>query len=219
MNIDIVIARYNENLEWTKQFPNVIIYNKGKKLDGEYNEIFLDNVGKEGHTYYKHICDNYDNLSDYTIFLQGNPFDHSPNIIAVLHKLINENLFCNTYQIYKYFNEKDYSIFHNNNYEKHLNQLEFDFLSKDLHFTTINLDKSRIYNCDKLDDTFKNIFNVECNHDDVLEFGAGAQFIVSKNKILSKPKEFYENIVKILEYTINPNEGYDIERLHKYIFN
>jgi len=31
--------------------------------------FFLDNVGREGHTYYKYICDNYDNLTDYTIFL------------------------------------------------------------------------------------------------------------------------------------------------------
>jgi len=86
MSFCIVIARYHENIEWSKQFPNVIIYNKGNKLDNDYNEIMLSNVGKEGHTYYKHICDNYDNLADYTIFLQGTPFDHSPNIISNLHR-------------------------------------------------------------------------------------------------------------------------------------
>lgn len=89
MSFCIVIARYHENIEWSKQFPNVIIYNKGNKLDNDYNEIMLSNVGKEGHTYYKHICDNYDNLADYTIFLQGTPFDHSPNIISNLNKYIN----------------------------------------------------------------------------------------------------------------------------------
>jgi hypothetical protein len=50
-------------------------------------------------------------------------------------------------------------------------------------------------------------------------FGAGGQFIVSKNKILKNTKEFYENIVKMLEYSIDPLEGYDIERFHKYIFS
>jgi hypothetical protein len=45
------------------------------------------------------------------------------------------------------------------------------------------------------------------------------QFIVSKNQILKRPKEFYNNIVQMLEYDINPLEGYDIERFHKYIFN
>jgi len=28
--ITIVVARYNENIEWTKRFSNIIIYNKGK---------------------------------------------------------------------------------------------------------------------------------------------------------------------------------------------
>jgi hypothetical protein len=89
MNFCIVVARYNEDIEWCKQFPNVIVYNKGNKLNNGYNEILLSNVGREGHTYYKHICDNYDNLTDYTIFLQGNPFDHSPNIICNLNKYID----------------------------------------------------------------------------------------------------------------------------------
>jgi len=89
MTCRIVIARYNEDIEWSKQFQNVIVYNKGNKLNDGYNEIPLDNVGREGHTYYKHIYDNYDNLADYTIFLQGRPFDHSPNIIADINKYTN----------------------------------------------------------------------------------------------------------------------------------
>ena len=89
MTFCIIVARYNETVEWTKQFPNVIIFNKGCKLPDDFNEICLNNVGREGHTYYKYIYDNYDNLEDYTIFLQGNPFDHSPNIISNLNKYIN----------------------------------------------------------------------------------------------------------------------------------
>ena len=49
----------------------------------------MNNVGREGHTYYKYICDNYENLAEYTIFVQGRPFDHSPNIISNLTKYIN----------------------------------------------------------------------------------------------------------------------------------
>jgi len=91
MNFCIVVARFNEDLEWTKQFSNVVIYNKGDKLTDDFNEILLNNVGREGHTYYKHIYDNYDNLTNYTIFLQGNPFDHSPNIISNLNKYITND--------------------------------------------------------------------------------------------------------------------------------
>jgi hypothetical protein len=84
----IVVARYNEDISWTDQFQNVVIYNKGAPLN-KPNVIPLVNVGREPHTYYKYICDNYDNLEDYTIFLQGNPFDHSPNIIQNVKNLTN----------------------------------------------------------------------------------------------------------------------------------
>jgi len=86
MSICILVARYNENVEWSDQFSNVIIYNKGDKLNIS-NEVLLNNVGREGHSYYKYIYDNYDNLEDYTIFLQGYPFDHSPNIIRDLNNI------------------------------------------------------------------------------------------------------------------------------------
>jgi hypothetical protein len=42
----IIIARYNENIDWTKQFDNVIIYNKGETLHLS-NEIIINNVGRE----------------------------------------------------------------------------------------------------------------------------------------------------------------------------
>jgi hypothetical protein len=183
----ILVARYNENVEWTKQFSDVIIYNKGQQLGNGYKEVLLSNVGREGHTYYKYICDNYDNLADYTIFLQGTPFDHSPNIIANLNK---------------YINNKNMSI-------------EFEFLSeKILH---CNLNGCQYHNGLPLIDTYENLFN-ERKEDMVFTFGAGAQFIVSKNIILKRPKDFYLKIVKILQNEVNPIEGFVIERFHKLIF-
>jgi hypothetical protein len=76
----IVVSRYSEDVNWTKPFgENCIIYNKGKS-DLDYIDkeriILLDNVGKEGATYIKHIIDNYENLSDHIAFLQGYPFHH-----------------------------------------------------------------------------------------------------------------------------------------------
>ena len=188
MSFCIVVARYNEDVEWTKQFSNVIIYNKGNALDNSYNEIFLNNVGREGHTYYKYICDNYDNLAEYTIFLQGHPFDHSPNIISGLTK---------------YINNKELSI-------------DFEFLSEYIHYSSLDLE-SRYWQCKNIHQSWERVFSVNNNNEAVI-FGAGAQFIVSKNKILKNTQSFYENIVKMLEYTIDPLEGYDIERFHKYIF-
>jgi len=77
--VDIVIARYNEDLKWlnNKKFSkyNCIIYNKGVN-DKFYKPpntkvINLKNVGMCDHTYLYHIVTNYDNLNKITIFLPG----------------------------------------------------------------------------------------------------------------------------------------------------
>jgi hypothetical protein len=188
MNICIVVARYNENVEWSKNFSNVIVYNKGDKLNSGYNEVLLPNVGREGHTYYKHICDNYDNLSDYIIFLQGNPQPHSPNYISNINKYINNSVL----------------------------NIDFEYLSE------IVINASLSGGCSyhpglPLIDTYEKIFNERKEHLE-FQFGAGAQFIVSKKCILNKPKAFYSKIVEILQKDLNPIEGYVIERFHKIIF-
>jgi len=85
--LTIVIARYNEPIEWTSgiiKLAKYIIYNKGSKLDYSLPVIHLPNIGREGHTYLYHIINNYDNLSDYTMFLQGQPFDHTPYLECIL---------------------------------------------------------------------------------------------------------------------------------------
>jgi hypothetical protein len=196
MNFCIVVARYNEDLEWTKLLSNVIIYNKGTPLTNDEvgvlnvqrcNQILLNNVGREGHTYYKHIYDNYDNLTDYIFFLQGYPFDHSPNIIP---------------DINKYINNTDLSI---------------DFVSLSEHIIDCNL-QGCIYQAGlPLINIYEKLFDERKEHMD-FKFGAGAQFMVSKKKILQRPKDFYLKIVKMLENDINPIEGFVIERFHNLIF-
>jgi hypothetical protein len=51
-----------------------------------------------------------------------------------------------------------------------------------------------------------------------MSFASGAQFIVSKRRILQRPREFYKNIIEILEYSVKPVEGWAIERLQNEIF-
>jgi hypothetical protein len=190
----IIVARYNEDMKWTRSTTNissnVIIYNKGAPLDKEYREISLENVGREGHTYYKYICDNYDNLEDYTIFLQGNPFDHSPNIVSNLEYL---------------FQIKDILDF------------DFKFLSETLkncsleqcHFSLKPLPLREVYSVlfGERTDKFPFIF------------GEGGQFIVSKSAVLRRPRKFYMKIVEMLQNETDPIEGYVIERFHPLIFS
>jgi hypothetical protein len=86
---DLVIAHCDEDLSWVNHLAwpscNTFIYSKGVEKVGTK----LPNVGREFHTYFTHIVDNYDTLADVTFFLQGWPFDRSSGIVPALHWLQN----------------------------------------------------------------------------------------------------------------------------------
>lgn len=85
--IEIVISKYNENIDWSNNLKSkVIIYDKS---NSDNNHIRLPNIGREAHTYLYHIIKNYDNLPEYLCFLQGNPFDHLN--IENISQIENEN--------------------------------------------------------------------------------------------------------------------------------
>jgi len=189
MKVNIVISRYNEDINWCDPFINICnIYNKGNDLDNKFinNVTKLDNIGRESHTYIQHIIDNYDNLADYTIFLQGNPFDHSPDIINDIHHIINND-----------------------------NNFDFKFLTKSIVSTNLSgcfhHPGLPLIGCHYL------IFgNLLCNLE--FKFGVGAQFVVSKKNIIKRDKHFYEKIILLLESSISPIEGYVFERFWGLIF-
>lgn len=76
-HLEIVIARYNEGLEWTLEEPfsrfQYTVYNKGKNDNFQKENVTtihtLPNVGKDVHTYLHHIVHNYDTLADITMFI------------------------------------------------------------------------------------------------------------------------------------------------------
>lgn len=192
MSFGIVVARYNEDVAWTKQFANVVIYNKGAdKLPAEFNQVRLRNVGREGHTYYQYICDNYDALPDYVVFAQGRPFDHSPNIVAQLNACIES--------------------IENNNVPN-----DFEFFCE--RVLPCNLSGCRCHAGLPLIDVYEKLFH-ERKTNMSFVFGSGAQFVVSKSRILKRPRSFYQKIVELLQHDVSPIEGYVIERFHKLIFD
>jgi hypothetical protein len=78
MSVHVIVARYNEDLAWTNDITHKLtIYNKGEKVEGLTNPVVpLVNKGREGETFLRHIIENYHNLDAVTVFLQGDPFDH-----------------------------------------------------------------------------------------------------------------------------------------------
>jgi hypothetical protein len=187
----IIVSRYNEDISWTKDLSNVCIINKGNdQVITEHEVMNYDNVGREGHTYYKYIVDNYDSLDEYFVFLQGYPFDHSPNIMHNLEVV------------------KNYLLEHKESFCYLSENVIPTNLAGDPHFREGYLPMKEVYYY---------LFNEKKTNLDIM-FGAGAQFMVSRELIMRRPKEFYQKIVDLLGYHSNPVEGHVIERFHRLIF-
>ena len=165
VNFKIVVAKYKEDISWTTSLP-CIIYNKDSSVeDPQY--ITLPNIGREAHTYLYHIVSNYDNLDDYTIFVQGNPFDHSPNLLRNIQNIASANEFPD----FMYLSEHTLSCSSHHG--------EF------------------FYPVDKIPSIheFHTFLFGETPARDFV-FGAGAQFVVSKKLIQHIPKSVYEKLLE-----------------------
>jgi len=77
---ELIVARYKENIDWLNQVPRmkVSVYDKGTDN--------LPNIGRESHTYLWHIVNNYDVLSEWSLFSQANPFDHCFDFLDIFDK-------------------------------------------------------------------------------------------------------------------------------------
>lgn len=109
MRIKAVVARYNEPIDWIENIGlDYIIYNKGNSIDSNLIDqdkvVHVPNEGREGETYLRYITENYYEIPDLVVFLQGNPFDHFPKLFDVLSGDMNtsgmislgSNTFCDT---------------------------------------------------------------------------------------------------------------------------
>lgn len=88
--LDLIVARYNENLNWLRRVPprfRVVVYDKGEPEASATGSKCLPNIGREAHTYLWHIIENYETLADITVFCQGKPFDHASDFHQSLRNL------------------------------------------------------------------------------------------------------------------------------------
>ncbi|MDA0578415.1 MAG: DUF3431 domain-containing protein [Verrucomicrobia bacterium] len=86
-DLELVVARYREDLAWLRRVPpaiRVTVYDKGGDLP---DALPLPNVGHEAHTYLQHVVSRYDSLAPLTVFCQGRPFDHVPDMQRRLKRL------------------------------------------------------------------------------------------------------------------------------------
>ena len=194
----IVVAKYNEDIQWLKMFKEItLVYNKGS-VDNHlfcFQTVQLPNYGRESHTYLYHIIQNYDQLAEYTLFFQGSISDHDP---LPLEHYFQENDF-NGYL-------REYSTDLIKPQLKHYGKWQKEIKNKSMRrssFTCYDWLKNFLI----FDHTIKNIKTVW-----------GALFSVSKKCIHQKPKVFYEHLLRFIDYHPNPEEGHFFERSWYFIF-
>ncbi len=184
--LEVVISRYSEDMSWVSNIPEnckFVIYNKGNDL--HIPSVKLKNIGRESHTYIHHIVSNYNNLSDYTIFVQGNPFDHSPGLIGYIQNLLN------------------------------LNEVNQDFFWLTSNMFRTDFEYKREPNmsvCPYIKFAYETIFGESPNFETFI-FGGGAQFCVSKSRIQERSFDFYKNILDIFEKVPVGNSWEDYDEI------
>jgi hypothetical protein len=232
MKIEIIIARYNEDLSWLKKIPKSIkitIYNKGLddiEIPGvKYNIIKLPNIGRESHTYLYHVIQNYDNLSDKTIFCQGDSIFHSPGFLDLLK---NVKLFEPVQPLSAFYwpdGEKPFYFYNppkplldetKNLWIKkspiHVEYLDNNFVTKypylyqQHHFIKLVELVKKIYNIDNVFKFFVERFRLKnVDLDDMFPVCYAGLFCIDKEVILENSVDFYNNILSMILYDIRYN--------------
>lgn len=171
---ELVVAKYKENIAWTKRYANVKVYDKGPRGN-------TPNIGREAHTYLTYIVENYDRLPGTVYFSQGCISDHG----------YTEDHFLNP------------------KYDEHI-----------LIHEHIMFHKNVIHPREKL--TFKEWFRTYIDStvdlEQPIKIWWGAIFSVSRERIKSRSKEYYQMLLKLVPHTSTPEIAHYFERSWYYIF-
>jgi len=86
--VEVVVCRYGEDLAWTRNLPRGIrltIYDKSPEDQAPWPGSHpLANHSRDDFACLHHLVERYDDLAELTVFAQGRPFDHAPD----LHRII-----------------------------------------------------------------------------------------------------------------------------------
>lgn len=248
MKIDIVIARYREDVVWVntldKQRFNVIIYNKGTPIKMRMGHNIsirnIPNVGREAETYFRYLYEKYDTLPDATIFLQGHPFPHCEDVYSFINNI--ENVLHTThYKFIPFTNGWFHS--HNVPFPCVYNKTKIK-IHESLPHCFIDIGSPRTLNSIIYHDKGVNVIMETYLKNHNLEHGTNiihhflslanlghmlpkeekiymyffaAQFCVTKDMILSIPRESYKKCMELC--MANNNHAYIAERCWLLLFD
>jgi hypothetical protein len=183
-SMELVVARHEEDLRWLRRVPasfRISLYNKGstqalpESLMGRegMSVVSLPNTGREAHTYLSHLIERFDSLADVTVFCQGHPFDHAPDLHDRLTSLAERRETPSPFLWYGFLEDTD---------DPQGRRL---FVSWSKNPERVELSTGSLYEL---------IFGGPSP--DLFHFRGGAQFAVSREGVRSRSLEFYQRALE-----------------------
>ena len=214
-NVEIVVARYNEDLSWIKEYPfnqfEYIVYNKGDNSNFEKTNvksiINISNVGTCDHTYLYHIINNFDKLTNITVFLPGSV--HLTNKKDTAIKILN-NIICSNYTtayfVGLYFNsiKHHYKNFKIDNHIRACNENNFKNSE-----TSLLKCKIRPYG---------NWYNYFFSNTPAHWVALGGIFSIDKRDVIQHSIDRYQKLIETVNFNANHEAAHYIERSWGVIF-
>jgi len=185
MNTNIVVSRYNKNVDFAYRINNgnninVLIYDK----ENPKNPLNIPvNKGNEASVYLKYIIEYYDELSEFTFFIHDDEYawHHTGSIIDKYNEAVMSNKM--------YYNINDKCPWNSRN---SLNKNDYNDL---LNWYNIYIEE------------YIPISKVPNNTDFIYGYQGSAQFLVHKDLIRNFPKKFY---MKLYEWIITTDLTNDV---------
>jgi hypothetical protein len=214
-NVEIVVARYNENLFWLNEFPfnqfEYIVYNKGDNdnfVKTNVKEIIkLPNVGRCDHTYLYHIVSNYNNLSNIVVFFPGciDMENKKEKAKDILNRIINSSY--NTAFFIGEFSANIRAKFYGFKLDEWKSTTSQNF-NKNSE-SSLNLCKIRPY---------QNWYSYFFGNTPARWNTYWGIFSIDKRDIIQHPITRYYNLIETVNKHSNPEAGHYIERSWGAIF-
>jgi hypothetical protein len=195
LSLELVVARYAEDLAWLRNIPPQIratVYDKNptNPLPGAKR---LPNVGREAHTYLHHIVTRYETLAPLNVFCQGKPFDHAFDFRKTLREYAHDPRRITDFHWLSHIIDTDDArglrlfVPWSKNEDKH--QLDMASFHRAL------------FSCDGPEEYI---------------FRPGAQFAVTREIIRTRPREFYQSALELsIDY---PDAAHCFERTWDKVF-
>jgi len=186
MNIQLVIARKEGNLEWLSNIKYPYrIYNKGVK-DIPMSSVSMPDLGGKCHSFIHHIFEVYNNLADITVFTCSSPYEHYSYFADAINQL--------PYSINKLFKFSDgcYGI------SNTILQEDENYTKKFKLYPKVLCEKYFIHTSESF------------------QYAKGSQYVVYKQNIHNKPREWYKNILVNTDW--NGSAEQELERIWPMIF-